>query len=488
MNIKSAKKEISNCIKAYLSRNEKGEYRIPTPRQRPIFLVGPPGIGKTAIMEQVASENKIALVSYTITHHTRESAVGMPQIVTMHYNKESFPVTTYTMSEIIAEIYRKMNLTSLKEGILFLDEINCVDESLAPSILQFLQFKTFGTHKIPEGWIIAVAGNPEEFNNSVKEFDIVTLDRLKRMEVEPDFGVWREYAYKNRLKGAIISYLYNNPDKFYYVNTDPENKIFVTARGWEDLSDMLNAYESFDMDVTEYFIMQYIQHPRIAEDFCKFYYSYKKLTAQFPFEKMALNEGQDDLIAGIKSLDIQDRNSVIISLITALAGLVYECEYQKLYASYVLKMADEVGKIYEKSRTNYRSDSYSVTEEMRRILGKQKEANFLSRNEIAAINNAIKFLEDIALKYASGAEEMLYVTEIYQQIQKEFAPVGTVYEKYREDTINTFENVCCFAQKTFTGEDRERYMKEFCLNYHITNFIENESDGRLKKWTDNETV
>ena len=69
-------------------------------------------------------------------------------------------MTQYTMSEIVAAIYNKMEETGLKEGILFIDEINCVSETLAPAMLQFLQYKTFGNHKIPDGWIIAAAGKP----------------------------------------------------------------------------------------------------------------------------------------------------------------------------------------------------------------------------------------------------------------------------------------------------------------------------------------
>lgn len=81
MDIKEAKLEIINTVKAYLSKNSEGEYIIPRVHQRPILLMGPPGIGKTQIMEQVAKECGIALVSYTITHHTRQSAVGLPFIV-----------------------------------------------------------------------------------------------------------------------------------------------------------------------------------------------------------------------------------------------------------------------------------------------------------------------------------------------------------------------------------------------------------------------
>lgn len=78
MNIKRAKQEIKDCIEAYLLKDERGEYVIPPVRQRPLFLIGPPGIGKTQIMEQVARECRVGLVSYTITHHTRQSAMAFP--------------------------------------------------------------------------------------------------------------------------------------------------------------------------------------------------------------------------------------------------------------------------------------------------------------------------------------------------------------------------------------------------------------------------
>ena len=190
MNIKRAKQEIRDSIEAYLAKDEFGEYRIPAIRQRPILLMGPPGIGKTQVMEQIARECGIALVSYTITHHTRQSAVGLPFIVKKNYGEEEFSVTEYTMSEIISSVYDKMEKTGLKEGILFIDEINCVSETLAPMMLQFLQGKTFGNQKVPEGWVIVTAGNPPEYNKSVREFDVVTLDRIKKIDVEADFDVW----------------------------------------------------------------------------------------------------------------------------------------------------------------------------------------------------------------------------------------------------------------------------------------------------------
>ena len=279
MNIKQAKQEITNTLKAYLAKDQLGNYLIPTVRQRPVLLMGPPGVGKTQIMEQIAAETGVGLVAYTITHHTRQSAIGLPFIEKRTYGGEEVSVTEYTMSEILSSVYRLMERTGLQEGILFLDEINCVSETLAPMMLQFLQCKTFGNQALPEGWLIVAAGNPPEYNKSVRDFDVVTLDRVKRIDVEEDYGVWKEYARRKNLHGAILSYLDIKKDNFYRIENTADGLQFATARGWEDLSELLYAYETLGIRADREVVGQYIQMPRIAKDFANYlemFYKYQK--------------------------------------------------------------------------------------------------------------------------------------------------------------------------------------------------------------------
>lgn len=276
MNIKQAKTQIRNTLRAYLARDEYGAYRIPSMRQRPVLLMGPPGIGKTQIMEQIASEEQVGLISYTITHHTRQSAMGLPFIEKRSYGGVEYTVTEYTMSEIIGAVHALMENTGIREGILFLDEINCVSETLAPMMLQFLQNKTFGNQRLPEGWLIVAAGNPPEYNKSVRDFDVVTLDRVKRIDVAEDFAVWKEYARQKGLHGAVVSYLDIKKENFYRIENTPEGLQFATARGWEDLSELLYVYEDLGIEVDESLVVQYVQMPALARDFMNYLRLYNK--------------------------------------------------------------------------------------------------------------------------------------------------------------------------------------------------------------------
>ena len=281
MNIADAKQQVKDTVEAYLAVDEVGMHRIEPAAQRPLFLIGAPGIGKTAIMSQVADELGIGLVSYSMTHHTRQSALGLPFVVDGAHGSLTYKATEYTMSEIIASIYDYMELTGLERGILFLDEINCVSETLYPSMLQFLQFKTFGRHRVPDNWIVVCAGNPPEYNKSAREFDIVTLDRVRKIDVEPDFDSWKAYALGAGVHPSILSFLEIEQECFYSVESTPTGKRFVSARGWTDLSRTLTTLEEMGKTVDVGLIGQFVQESSIAERFAVYYELFSKYRSDY---------------------------------------------------------------------------------------------------------------------------------------------------------------------------------------------------------------
>lgn len=353
MKIDKVKEDIKNTIKVYLLKDDFGQYSIPSNKQRPIFLLGAPGIGKTAIVEQVASELKLGFISYSITHHTRQSAIGLPFITERSYEGKTISITEYTLSEIIASVYDAIEQQNIKEGILFIDEINCVSETLAPSMLDLLQNKKFGPHKIPKGWILVTAGNPIIYNSSAREFDTVTMDRIKKIEVNTEFEVWKKYALVTLIHNSIIYYLQMKPQNILVIEKTVDGDSFVTPRGWEDLSVIIEKYENRNINIDFDIIYQYVQHNDIAHDFYNFYILFQKYKQNYIIED--LFNGKQDLWKKKLENSKFDEKIAVIQLLTDYVNLkVYNIElnYKKteLFDSFfrsinVIEANDLVAKI-----------------------------------------------------------------------------------------------------------------------------------------------
>ena len=385
MNIKEAKQEIVNTVKAYLCKNAEGEYRIPAIRQRPVLLMGPPGIGKTQIMEQIAEECGIGLVSYTITHHTRQSAVGLPMIKTEEFDGKEYSVTEYTMSEIIAGVYKAVKEQGHSEGILFIDEINCVSETLIPTMLQFLQCKTFGNQKVPEGWIIVAAGNPPEFNRSVREFDMVTYDRLRVINIDADLEVWREYAREREIHNAILSYLDIRPQNFYRVEADVDGLKFITARGWEDMSSLMYVYEELGISINAGVVGEFLHNEDIAEDFGAYYDLYNKYRDDYEINNILAGNAAPDIYRRMVEADYDERLTVVNLLLDTLN------KHFKYAASLKAHTDNWYKSIKEKIKAG--EDAFAIDKEKAEFAAQAERLESVEKQTLAKLENAFDFLE-----------------------------------------------------------------------------------------------
>ena len=483
MNIKRAKQEIKHTIQAYLSKNSHGEYEIPFMRQRPVLLMGPPGIGKTQIMEQVARECQIGLVSYTITHHTRQSAIGLPFISEKFYSGESKRVTEYTMSEIVAAIYNKIEETGLKEGLLFIDEINCVSETLAPAMLQFLQYKTFGSHQIPEGWVIAAAGNPPEYNKSVRDFDIATLDRVKRIDVEADFGVWKEYAKEAEIHPAVISYLSAKPQYFYQVETTVDGKRFVTPRGWEDLSGFLQVYEKIGLICDREVVSQYLQHARIAKDFANYLELYSKYQSHYQMDEVLAGKRNERLMELAAKAPFDEKISVIGILLAKLNVEFGKAGEQESY----LEMLFGQLKTYQQLLKGGGEMSAplelfaDLSDTLQAELEQKKKAGLLTRKEQYRYRDVL----DSMNRYAQTAktENLTEGSEIFPRFAALFGEERQQYEQQCERTLQMLEYAFDFMEGTY-GDSQEMviFVTELNTGLYAVRFLANHSCERYYQY------
>ena len=491
MNIKQAKEHIKNSVKIYLKKDEFGEYRIPVVRQRPIFLLGSPGIGKTAIMEQIAQELGIALVSYSMTHHTRQSALGLPFITHKQYKGKEFEVSEYTMSEIIASIYDVMEQSGIEEGILFLDEINCVSETLAPSMLQFLQYKVFGRHQVPEGWVIVTAGNPPEYNKSVREFDVVTMDRMKLVEVEADYATWKEYALKNGIHNAVTTYLDMKKGDFYKVETMVGGKSYVTARGWEDLSATMLLCEEEGIPVDETLVGQYIHNEKIVKEFTAYYELYNKYKKDYKVEEILEGTCSAQVKEKARIAQFDERLSLLGLL---LDKLVSEMKENLETSDYLTELMKPLKLMKSQAAAKQAEGTAMTAEELTGLIEKQADsrrkliesmskAGTLSNEDKRKHRAIIRFLEEgekkVRLEAAADADAGFILLKA--AFDKEVENMKAVNAKIKNRLHNLFE----FVEFSFRdGNELLVLMTELTVNAYSARFIGMYGSEDYKKHND----
>ena len=401
MNIKEAKEEIKHTLLAYNRKDAAGRYTFPKLRQRPILLMGPPGIGKTAIMEQVAEECEVGLVAYTITHHTRQSAVGLPRIVTRCYNGKEVSITEYTLSEIIASVYDCMERTGKKEGILFIDEINCVSETLAPTMLQFLQ-----------------------------------------------------------------------KDHFYSVENTVDGKFFVTARGWEDLSEILKAYEELGVEITENLVGEYLCREEIARSFFASYQLYRKYGEDYGLGRLISGEmpeeEQQKKVKMAKEASFEERFLVTGLLLDGLNGsfLTYE------------KMDGETGAVYQellhlKAFLQDKKDMTALdefTDMKKKSLAVRLEAELLTADQQTTEELVIRTLEEFSLTIR---KEHITETEAgFERIRQLFTEMAEKRKACAKKISGELEQAFRFMKECFgDGQETVLFITGLTRNSHAAAFI-----------------
>ena len=468
MNIKQAKQQIKNAMTAYFTKDELGRYVIPVERQRPVFLIGAPGIGKTAIMEQIAQELDVALLSYSMTHHTRQSALGLPFISHKVYDGVEYDISEYTMSEIIASVYDMMEATGKREGILFLDEINCVSETLSPIMLQFLQYKVFGRHRVPDGWIVVTAGNPPEYNNSVREFDIVTWDRLKRIDVETDYNVWKEYAYQMGVHPAVTTYLDIRKTNFYKVESTVGGKSFVTARGWDDLSQMIHLYEQHGIAVDEDLIGQYLQNKQIAKDFAAYYDLFNKYRSDYQVDSILSGKASQDIKDRAKSAKFDERLSLLGLILDAATGELRAVMQQEELMTGYMGSLKQFRMVISNAKTNPADALNKVIDGSQKTLDSGKKAGSLSQEQQKTAMQIINLLKD-QLCPVSEAKDGKAAFDI---VKKDFDARVKNMKRQAEDAGKKLQNVFTFCEDIFEdGQEMLILVTELTINPHSARFI-----------------
>ena len=352
--VNEAKQEIKNSISVYMKKDETGRYILPEYKKNPFYLMGAPGIGKTEMVKQIAQELDLGFFATSVTHHTRNSMLGLPVITEQDWGK----YTEYTMPDILAQV-EKRQLAGEKEGILLIDEFASMSEALVAPMLAFLQSKSVGNHTLPEGWVIVLCSNPPEFNETAREFDAAVMDRVRLMNIEYSKEDFLKYARTHKMHPIILDYLKQQDEGGYICRRTGGKSEIVTARGWENLSDCLYGYEKLEKDISEKLIYQFIKSEKTATEFYRFYLTNKTVFSVKEVEGILKGEGMEKSLGKIRKYSYMKK----LQSLNYISGIHYRMFFEilegvkpHLIVNYIRRNGDDLSGI----RVIYRTDGYDA--------------------------------------------------------------------------------------------------------------------------------
>ncbi len=207
-------REISESLSAMV------EQKIPT------FLWGPPGIGKSSIVRQIAEAKGVGFVDLRLSLMDPTDLKGIP-----FYEKEAHTALWAPPAFLPRE----------GSGILFLDELNTAPPAVQASAYQLILDRRVGEYVLPDGWAIVAAGNRESDRGVVYRMPSPLANRFVHLEMEVHVDDWRDWAYAAGMDERIIAFIgYKNEELFTFDATRNE-KSFATPRSWEFVHNILQS-------------------------------------------------------------------------------------------------------------------------------------------------------------------------------------------------------------------------------------------------------
>lgn len=209
---------------ATLTQTELSDFLLNVALVRPVFIWGPPGTGKSSIVQQFAESLGLPCVSLLGSQLAPEDIIGVPQI--------QDGVSRFCPPAMIARS---------EPYCLFLDELNACSHEVQKSFYSLIHERRIGEYTLPKGSIVIGAGNRAQDSAIVKPMSSALLNRLVHVHLRVSHSDWLDWAYSNGIHELVIRYIQNRPDQL--ASSAPKHEEpFSTPRSWHMLSDALHEY------------------------------------------------------------------------------------------------------------------------------------------------------------------------------------------------------------------------------------------------------
>jgi hypothetical protein len=207
---KSAKRSINRAIKM----------------RRPVFLWGPPGIGKSDIVKQIGDDAGREVIDVRLALWEPTDIKGIP-----YYNADMGTMTWAPPAEL------PTNADST--AIIFLDELNSAPPAVQAAAYQLILNRRVGTYKLPAGVDIVAAGNRDGDRGVTYRMPAPLANRFVHLEAKVDFDDWQDWATLNKVHPEVVGYVGFAKQDLYDYDPKSSSKAFATPRSWSFVSDLL---------------------------------------------------------------------------------------------------------------------------------------------------------------------------------------------------------------------------------------------------------
>jgi hypothetical protein len=268
--------------------------------QRPVMIWGPPGIGKSEIIEQIGKDSNRNVIDLRLLLLEPTDLRGIPYFNSKQNKMDWAPPVDLPSDPKATDI-------------LFLDEINAAPQSVQAAAYQLILNRRIGTYKLPEGVSIVAAGNRESDRGVTYRMPSPLANRMLHIEMAVNFEDWVDWATKNGIHADVVGYLTFAKNDLYDFDPRSSSRAFATPRSWSFVSDMLASSGLQGSQLTD------IITGSVGEGLAVKFIAHRDIAGKLP--------NPTDILTGkVKKLDTKEV-SAMYSLITSLCyELRDECE------------------------------------------------------------------------------------------------------------------------------------------------------------------
>lgn len=210
-----------------LDINEVKDFLLAVAPERPVFIWGPPGIGKSSVVEQFSEELGFECVPLLGSQLASEDLIGIPQI-----------------QDNVSRFVPPSLIVRDKDYCLFIDELNVTSAEVQKAFYSLILDKRVGEYHLPKGSIIIGAGNRAADSALVKQLPSALINRMIHIHLKVNHRIWLNWANNNNIHPWVIEYITNRPKHLSTEIAPTNEEPFSSPRSWEAVSDGLKNLEN----------------------------------------------------------------------------------------------------------------------------------------------------------------------------------------------------------------------------------------------------